>query len=319
MESGRKARVEALAKLMGGEKPPKRVTADVEHKRVGRQAKAALREYVKWAKTAAGALDKDQKTALRDLIAAWNEVRVGGNELDELDADGLEPKALPPHATLKKLHERVARKGVGSADIWTRYMHNTKILLAHTDPAGRPAAPAEDAAAAPDDHDDEVYTDDREWLSLDDMNDLMQKRWDDKKEKDAREKEEKKRQEAEAHFKKEAEAARLARIEEEAAPPVLDEDGFVVSRPSRTAAPAASQKPAVLDGYSWTDDAALAVLYASPRGSSFDASRRRRGCHVPWRRGAARPRLRRGHFAATPRLPREHSVETRRGDAAPAT
>jgi len=258
MESGRKARVEALAKLMSGEKPPKRAAADVEHKRVGRHAKAALRAYVNWARTATGALTKGQRRALSALIAAWNEIRVAGNDLDDLDADGLEPRAAPPHATLKELHEAVARSGVGNVDVWQRYMAHVKTLLGATDAAGRPVNPADDDDDEPP---DEVYKDDREWVSIDEMNDLMQRRWHDQKEKEQREKEEKKRKEAEKHFKKEAEAARLRRLEEAAAPPVLDDDGFVVSRPSRTATPAAVSKPAVLDGYSWTDDDVLVVLY----------------------------------------------------------
>lgn len=258
MESGRKARVEALANLMGGAKPPKRVQAEVEHKRVGRGAKAALRAYVAWAKDHPGALEKGQKKALRSLIAAWNEIRVAGHDLEDLDADGLEPRAAPPHATLKALHEAVARHGVGNADVWRRYMGAVKTLLGATDAAGRPAdAPADEPAEA----DDEEYRDDREWVSIDDMNDMMQKKWSEHKEQESRDREEKKRKEAETHFKKEAEAARLRRLEEDAAPPVLDDDGFVVSRPSRTATPAASTKPAVLDGYSWTDDEVLVVLY----------------------------------------------------------
>ena len=259
METGRKARVEALAQLMAGGKPPKKVKAEVEHKRVGRSAKAALRAYVAWAKDQPkGALDKDAKKALRELIAAWNEIRVAGNDLEDLDADGLEPRAAPPHATLKALHEAVARHGVGNADVWRRYMGAVKTLLGATDAAGRPAdAPADEPAEA----DDEEYRDDREWVSIDDMNDMMQKKWSENKERESRDREEKKRREAEKHFKKEAEAARLRRLEEDAAPPVLDDDGFVVSRPSRTATPAASTKPAVLDGYSWTDDEVLVVLY----------------------------------------------------------
>lgn len=258
MESGRKARVEALAKLMGGEKPAKRVNAEVEHKRVGRSAKAALRAYVKWAREEGGDLSKGQRRALSELIAAWNGIRVAGNDLDELDADGLEPRASPPRATLKDLHERVARSGVGAVDIWQRYMTHAKTLLGATDAAGRPRDPDDDDA---DEADDEAYEDDREWVSIDEANDIMQRRWHETKEKEEREMEEKKRKEAEKHFKKEAEAARLRRLEEAAAPPVLDDDGFVVSRPSRTATPAAVSKPAVLDGYSWTDDAQLLVLY----------------------------------------------------------
>ena len=53
-----------------------------------------------------------------------------------------------------------------------------------------------------------------------------------------------------------------------------------------------------------------------------DESRRRRGCHVgiPWRRVAGcHVGIPRRRVAATPRLPRGHSVETRRGDAVTAT
>ena len=138
MESGRKARVEALARLMSGEKPPKRVEAEIEHKRVGRQAKAALRGFVNWARDHKGALDKGQRKALSELIAAWNEIRVAGAEVDEPDADGLEPRAAPPHATLKRLHGEVARRGAGAGlglDAWRRYLDRSGTLVRHTDRA----------------------------------------------------------------------------------------------------------------------------------------------------------------------------------------
>ncbi|KAJ8609630.1 hypothetical protein CTAYLR_006262 [Chrysophaeum taylorii] len=243
LESGKRARAEALAKLMGGGKPPKK--APVEARRAGRGAKAALRSYARWAQDSAF-LDESQRAALAALIGEWRGIKASSGTAADFPA-------APPRARLKELHAAIARRGVGNTELWGRYVSRVREVESATDPrSGRPkAAPAAVAPEPP----DEEYRDDRKFVAIEDINEMMRVRWTETREREERAAEEARRTEALVELEKKAVEAKRERAQHKSVD--LDDDGFVVS----TTPQVLDVKPAVLDGYTWTDDSERVVLY----------------------------------------------------------
>lgn len=238
MESGRKARVMALASMMSGSSPPVRAKARVEPRRLGKGAKAALKAYATWAREHRSQLSDEQLECLSRLLRAWSAV----------DLRKSEGAAMPPLEQLTELHRGLARSGVGNFDKWRAYIDRVR-QLEHQ--ATAPVVEEKEEEAV------EAYVDDRQMVSIDELNDLMRRaRWDAERESKERDEQERIRQRIDAD-KPRPPSHRHADVLE-----VLDDDGFVVEASSQVAdEPVVDVGPATAEAYTWADESERVSLY----------------------------------------------------------
>lgn len=252
MESGRKARVEALAKMMSGDKPPKKSKARVIPRRLGKGAKLALRDFAAWAREQ-GSLNDEQAQCLSELIKEWSEVKLA------MPGEAV----MPMRDRLTSLHRRLAKSGApGDFAKWKRYIDAVRELEKVTDSTGRPAA---SGAAEEEQHAlDEKYVSDQQFLSLDEVNEMLATvRWNKKREEEQRAEAERVERFATNQLRAVEETARQQRQERrEQVKAVLDldEDGFTIEA-SDTTPEVVEAKAAVFEGYSWRDDEKTVSVY----------------------------------------------------------
>lgn len=263
MESSRKARVMAIAKMMGGEKAKKfqsrrRKVHSGDVRRLAKGAKVALRDYATWSRDHRDELNAHQIECLSSLLREWGQV--------QLKAVGDNVKFCPPHDRLRELHQSFARSGAGDFESWTRYVAAVREVEKVTQPkSGLPRKQTKEEGDDIEEEDDEAYVDSRQLVNIEDINDVLQSQWNLDKEKEARVEEEKLRTETAAKIKAGEDAATKRRLETREKErmlldesPSMDEDGFVVVEDET---PETFDRPAVLDGFSWTDDKTTATVY----------------------------------------------------------
>lgn len=244
--------METLAKMMSGDKPPKKSKARVIPRRLGKGAKLALREFAAWAREE-GSLSEEQAQYLSELIKEWSEVKLA------MPGEAVMPK----RDRLTELHRRLAKSGApGDFAKWKRYIDAVRELERVTDSTGKPAA----AGAVEEEKQalDEKYVSSQQFLSLDEVNEMLATvRWDKKREEEQRAEAERVKRSAKARLEAVEEAARQQRQERrEQVKAVLDldEDGFTIEEGDATLE-VVEAKPAVFEGYSWKDDEKTVSVY----------------------------------------------------------
>ena len=201
MESGRKARVNALVRVMGGAKP-----ARVEARKLGKGAKVALRAYAAWARQNRSSLTEEQVSGLSELVREWSGVRLG--------EDG--GFAAPRRDRLRELHQRSRSQ----SEAWRRYALAAREVEKATDESGRPVSRVDD---------DEAYVDRRGGYDIDQVRDMLRTaRWTGEVETN----DDDRQLEALAEEKREERLERRERTRE-----TLDDAGFVVSSPQESTGP----------------------------------------------------------------------------------
>lgn len=309
LPESKQASILKLKEIMETHRAPKlkhRPRKAVNHKREGKCAKAAIREYIGWVKAHPGALNDEQRAHLRALIALWNAVKV--------KEDG---PFMPDREAMREHHRGLTKNGAGDWQGWAKYIGHVRTLVDNTDGAGTALAPPEPEPFSDDEHygpkegpdpnnvrraarrraaayvvlvkrhrhraadaraagvgrrarqearnqarGGEEARGDRSGRS-----EPTRARGEGAARRAAGEGGAARRKERESSFGRCAQGergraqARIRRLEEERTPPVLDEDGFVVDRPSKTRAAEAFSSPAALADYHYADDEHAITLY----------------------------------------------------------